>query len=145
MNTLILKATICIFLCVGALISWSQDLFPVRVDGQYGYIDKGGTMKISPQFQNAFDFHEGLAKVKINKHIGYINISGKVVVESKYKRGSEFSEGLAAVRNAEGKWSYIDTKGNTKFNLDCSFAYPMRGIVIGLHYPSSLAVCSVES
>ena len=75
MNTLILKATICIFLSVGSLFSWSQELFPVRVDGKFGYIDKGGSMKISPQFQNAFDFHEGLAKVKINKNIGYINNS----------------------------------------------------------------------
>ena len=82
---------------------WGQELFPVRVDGKYGYIDKSGIVKIKPKYERAFEFSEGLAKVKLNKFIGYINTKGVLVVEAKYKRGTMFSEGLAAVRVYETK------------------------------------------
>ena len=41
-------------------------LFPVREGGLYGYIDRTGKMIIKPQFVDARDFSEGLARVTID-------------------------------------------------------------------------------
>ncbi|MBL4703885.1 MAG: WG repeat-containing protein, partial [Flavobacteriales bacterium] len=126
MKSITLKSTILFILVLSSAYAWTQDLYPVRKSGKYGYIDKSGNMKIQPRFENAFSFNEGLAKIKLNKNVGYINSSGKVVVTAKYKKGTEFNEGLAAVRDIEGNWTYIDKTGATKFKLDCSFAHHMH-------------------
>ncbi|MBN1460634.1 MAG: WG repeat-containing protein, partial [Armatimonadetes bacterium] len=40
-------------------------LYPVSVDGKWGYIDKTGTIRIQPQFDDARDFSDGLAAVRV--------------------------------------------------------------------------------
>jgi hypothetical protein len=52
-------------------------LYPVRVDGKWGFIDKTGTIKIEPQFQGIrrldgegglVGFSEGLCAVQAGEH-----------------------------------------------------------------------------
>lgn len=43
---------------------------------KYGYIDKTGTWVIPPQFDYAYDFHEGFARVECNEIVGLINVHG---------------------------------------------------------------------
>lgn len=47
----------------------SSKLYVVNVNGKYGYIDKTGKIIITPQFDEAYPFSEGLASVKIGGKI----------------------------------------------------------------------------
>lgn len=42
-------------------------LYPVRVGGKMGYIDRQGKLAINPQFNWAWPFAEGLAQVRVGK------------------------------------------------------------------------------
>ena len=60
-------------------------LFPVREGGLYGYIDRTGKMIIKPQFVDARDFSEGLARVTIDVfHWGYVDTTGRMVIEPRF-------------------------------------------------------------
>jgi WG containing repeat len=72
-------------------ISWPQlvnplrkpheRLFPVSVNNKMGYINILGELAISPKFDVAFDFSDGLAAVQVNGRWGYINAGGNFVIE----------------------------------------------------------------
>lgn len=52
---------------------------------------------ISPIYDDARGFSEGLAAVKRGDKWGYINESGEVVIDFQYDRAHSFSEGKALV------------------------------------------------
>ncbi len=58
----------------------SDYLFSVYLKGKYGYINCAGNMTITPQFDLAHEFHEGLAAVEINDKWGFIDKTGKIVI-----------------------------------------------------------------
>lgn len=81
-------------------------LFVVIVNDKRGFIDRTGKMVISPQFQGATQFSEGLAVVATNSNgygEGYIDRSGTIVIPTKFDKATEFSEGLAMVGVDQGK------------------------------------------
>lgn len=94
----------------------------VKETGKWGFIDINGEMKISADFDFAYNFSEGLAAVTIGKDFdgifrrktGFIDRQGKFVINPVFDgvdfRG--FSEGRAFVRNSKNKWGVIDKKGN---------------------------------
>jgi hypothetical protein len=47
----------------------------VRMNDKFFFINKEGT-RITPEFEGAFDFHEGLAAVIVGKNVGYIRRDG---------------------------------------------------------------------
>ena len=62
-----------------AVVEEKVGLFPVRVNGKAGFIDKTGKPVIKPQFDDTYGFHEGLAQVKIGDKWGYIDKTGRYV------------------------------------------------------------------
>lgn len=89
-------------------------LYPIRVDGHYGYMDHTGKIVIRPQFQSASDFHDGLAQVSSNTQgRGIMDATGRVTSVSKFGWIGDFSEGLAEVEIWDGsaKAGYIDATG----------------------------------
>ncbi len=88
-------------------------LFPVYIDGKFGYIDGNGKGIIPPRFSKAEPFSEGLGLVK-GTHAGFITADGTVVVgvdeAGPGDRYQPFSEGRAAFEK-EGKWGLINQKG----------------------------------
>lgn len=105
---------------------FSEGLAVVRINDNYGYIDKTGQVIINqdilksksevrtnPAFQNASDFAEGLAVVEIGGKYGYIDHTGNWVIKPTLVDASLYHEGIAAVRFADKKgWTYIDKQGN---------------------------------
>jgi hypothetical protein len=83
--------------------------------GKWGYIDDKGTYRISPQFEMAMPFKDGLALVSVIRKYGFINQSGRPVIHPQYDGAREFSEDLAAVmiydQRMKGKWGYINKSG----------------------------------
>jgi WG containing repeat len=106
----------------------SNNLFPVRVNKKYGFIDKTGKIVIEPNFEFANDFVEGLALVGIRNDelkLVYIDTTGKVIL-SQQNGGSDFSEGLAAFGvgeflmhgNGDHKFGFIDTTGQLAIEIN---------------------------
>ncbi|MBQ1884053.1 MAG: WG repeat-containing protein, partial [Bacteroidales bacterium] len=87
----------------------------VRLDGKFGYIDTTGNVVIEPQFDDARDFANGLARVELDFHYpteyGYINTKGKMIIEPQFSEASDFySNGLAKVWT-NGYYGCVDRTG----------------------------------
>ena len=103
-------------LALGGYFLWGKgsersSLYPVKVNGQWGYIDKTGKIVINPQFDSAWDFSEGLAWVKVGGKWGYIDKTGKIVINPQFDDAHDFHDGLALVV-VEGLYGYIDRTGH---------------------------------
>jgi hypothetical protein len=96
-------------------------LYPVRVNGKWGYMNRKMEIVIQPKFAGASDFVEGMASVEkevaingdkneIKLLTGIIDTTGAQVVDFKYERIGEFSEGMAVVQK-EGKFGFVDKSG----------------------------------
>jgi WG containing repeat len=108
---------------------FSESLLLVRIDEQYGYINKSAKISIKPQFESANNFSDGLASIKINGKSGYLDHSGKVVILCQFEKCYDFSEGLAAVKLGN-KWGYIDKSGKTVIQQQFDKAEPFsEGLV----------------
>lgn len=64
---------------------------------QWGYMDRQGQVVIAPQYEEAGDFHEGLARIKLNGKYGYVAPDGKVVIPPTFLAAGDFAEGLAPI------------------------------------------------
>ncbi|HEV2859869.1 MAG TPA: WG repeat-containing protein [Pyrinomonadaceae bacterium] len=124
---------------VGQARGQAAGLRPVKENGKWGYADRSGHMVITPRFDEAGEFADGLAKVgvvdvklpavvgKPNVRWGYIDESGRDVVALRYYVLRDFAEGLAAAavldageveamvpgrgRRANLRWGYVDRQG----------------------------------
>lgn len=91
--------------------------YAAKKDGKFGYINKSGEMIITPQFERALGFVEGLGRVGIGDKQGYIDETGKFVIPLKFDEAHPFREGLAGARIGE-QFGFIDKSG--------AFAVPPR-------------------
>lgn len=90
-----------------------QPLFPIKRNWKYGYEDYAGKIVIPCQWEDAYNFHEGLAIVADDRELyGVIDKTGKVVSPCQWVSAEQFSEGLAKVKDKNDKWGYIDKKGD---------------------------------
>lgn len=106
--------------------------------GKWGYINKRGEFVITPQFDGAASFKNGLAPVKIGDldsgKYGYINTSGEFVATPQFDWAYSFSEGLACVKIG-GKYGYINTGieyiVTPQFSKAWSFSEGLAAVKIG--------------
>ena len=87
--------------CIGA-----QTLYPVVVNGRWGFVNKSGETVINPQFDHAGGFAEGLAPVRMGRW-GYVDASGKMQINPQFDKADVFSEGLAAVKLGGGPGPFV--------------------------------------
>ncbi len=91
---------------------------------KWGYIDKQGNEVIPCQFEDAYDFSEGLAATKKLSGWGYIDKDDKIVIGHNFKYVRNFSEGLAAVKDERSSnWYYIDKCNMVKSQGDFEHVY----------------------
>gem|GEM_PF-1960337 len=81
-----------------------------KENGRWGFIDSNGRIAVTPAYDFADDFHEGMAQVTLNDKVGYIDENGKVVITPQYDFAGRFSDGLAVVKT-NGKFGAINLKG----------------------------------
>ncbi|MHB1000842.1 MAG: WG repeat-containing protein [Armatimonadota bacterium] len=60
--------------------------------GKYGYIDTNGKVVIKPRFEEAEQFHNGLAKVKVGGKYGFINKTGAIVIKPQFDGARYFQQ-----------------------------------------------------
>lgn len=97
---------------------FSEGLAAVELDKSWHYIDKVGTIAVSPALDGhpillAGDFHSGLALIVLgqtgNSQSGYIDKSGTWAIPPRLHSG-DFQDGLAATRVGD-KLGFIDRSG----------------------------------
>ena len=89
----------------------------IKSNGKFGYIDKTGKVVIPCNFDFAQNFNEGMALVGNGVKKTFINKEGKTITDFVFDysyTNESFSDGLALVM-FQGKWGYIDKRGNTTF------------------------------
>lgn len=108
-----------------------------KISSPMVYINKAGKEMpgIKADFLKADGFSEGIAYYikydepgkNIDQSVCYINAAGKLLYKSEsddfYKHG-QFSNGMAAVSNKEGKYGYINTKG--ELMIPCQYSIPKK-------------------
>jgi len=112
----------------------NSGLYPISVNGKYGFMDRSGKTIITPQFDRAGTFSEGLASVRAGTKWGYINTKGAVVITPQFDDAMTFRYGRAAVklccgsfwsRNAGDRFGFIDKDG--KFISTPDFTWVASG------------------
>ncbi|GAA0116134.1 WG repeat-containing protein [Clostridium senegalense] len=74
-------------------------------------------------FENAFDFKDGVARVETNKKFGYINKEGNFIINPKYEDALDFSNKFAWVKK-DNLWGCIDKNDNTILNFEYEDVIP---------------------
>ena len=80
-------------------------------DTLVGFINKKGEIVIPAIWENAKDFHEGLAAVSSNGKYGFIDKTGLIVIPCQWEDVGSFHEGSAWVKTNE-TWRLIDKTGS---------------------------------
>jgi hypothetical protein len=106
-------------LCLGTSVAQNPikekgagPLFRVHRGHKWGFMDRTGKIVIEPQFSDASDFFDGLAKIVTAHKSCFIDEKGKVVIPCNFDGAGDFREGLAPVRIGR-LWGYIDRSGRT--------------------------------
>ncbi len=90
---------------------FSEGLAAFATSNGWGYLDRNGSPAISPQYESAAAFSDGLAAVR-GELVGYIDKAGRTVIPMQFREARPFSEGYAAVR-FNNRWTYIGQKSGT--------------------------------
>ena len=98
--------------------------------GKWGYIDKDGNIKISPQWDEAYDFYGGLGIVYLGGKAGMVNSDGILVVPFNYDIIYQFSMELASIFDPTFRalaligtnWGYFDENGVEKISFQYEWA-----------------------
>lgn len=91
----------------------SDNLAPVFLNGNWGYINKSGILVVQPQFLNAEPYKMGLAAAQKNDKWGFVDDKGNWIIEPQYKDVNSFAEGLAGV--CKDNWGFVDKTGHYAF------------------------------
>lgn len=113
------------------VLPFTEELMAVRIDNEWGYINRDGEMVIEPRYEDYKGFFgwfsNGYALVKIYGNYTFIDKQGEIAIVPEYDLVFPFYEGLAAVVKDE-KVGFIDTEGNEvikpmfHFNWKVSFS-----------------------
>ena len=76
----------------------NSGLYPINVNGKYGFMDRSGKTVVTPQFDGTYGFSEGLAAVRVGTKWGYINTKGVVAITPQFDFALEFGYGRAGVK-----------------------------------------------
>lgn len=97
-------------LCFGFIQAQLKPIYSSE-NNKYGYVDASGKGILSPRYDFAWNFKEGMSLVKVNEKYGFVNEEGVEVIVPKFDSALPFSDGLAVVK-VDRKYGFIDKKGN---------------------------------
>ena len=91
------------------------DLYPVLIDGDWGYINSSGRIQIEPDFSWTGNFSEGVAPARSGYYYGYVDPEGEFVIDNRYEWAGPFQDGVALVR-FDGRYGFINKRGEFEIN-----------------------------
>ena len=94
-------------------------------NGKYLFIDMTGKVAVPPTFDDASDFHDGLARVTVGGRSGFIDHNGAWVIRPSISPGpralpagvDDFSDGLAFISELNGRQGWINKNGQLVLNV----------------------------
>ncbi|MBU6454790.1 MAG: WG repeat-containing protein [Cyanobacteria bacterium REEB67] len=107
-----------------------------REHRKWGYKDPEGLVEISPKYDAAREFSEGLAAVKIGKLWGYIDDHGEMVINPRFSEARSFEDGAAYVYDTKSGECCIDKSGREIFK-NFSGVLQFRGGLSAFQSPAS--------
>ncbi len=94
-----------------------QKIFPeteglrgIQKNGQYGFVDSRGRLRIANRYDGIKPFQQNLAAIKILGKWGFINHEDKIAIQPTYDEVSSFENGFAMVKQ-KGMYGLIDLNG----------------------------------
>ena len=79
--------------------------------GKYGLINTNEETMIDFEYEQLYGDAEGLYCAKKDGKVGYVDINNNVIIPFQYPEAWEFSYGIAPVKDENGKWGFINKKG----------------------------------
>ncbi|MFZ5950156.1 MAG: WG repeat-containing protein [Candidatus Rifleibacteriota bacterium] len=119
-----LHVAIIVFILISGVLQ-AKHLLPIKADaaGKYGFINEAGELKISPQYDDAGRFFDGIAAVQLDGNWFFIDETGRNKFSKTFSEVRNFSEGMAAVK-ANEVWGYLDREGKLAIDFKFVEAYP---------------------
>jgi hypothetical protein len=111
---------------------FAEELEPLQVGDQWGFIGTDGKIRINPQFDGVQGgFSDGLVAVRSNGRWGYLDPSGTLVINPQFDAAGPFHSGRAAVLVGT-QWGFIDQAGKFVVNPQFDYALPFIGHLAGV-------------
>ncbi len=106
-----------------------ESLYPIQVNGKWGFIDREGTVVIRPQFDwNRVSMPEdGIMIIDLGERFGILNQKGEILFEPQFDRIPVFQGNVCWVQKNE-KWGLIDRSGTWIIEPRFDIAYDFIGV-----------------
>jgi hypothetical protein len=88
----------------------SEGLRAIKKNGQYGFVDSQGRLRIANRYDEVRSFTEGLAAIRIRGKWGFISHDDKIAIQPVYEEVSAFNHGRSLVKQ-KGLFGMIDKSG----------------------------------
>lgn len=88
----------------------SEGLRGIKKNGQYGFVDSQGRLRIANRYDDIQPYREGLAAIKIRGKWGFIGHDDKIAIQPVYEEVTPFAKGFSLVRQ-KGFQGLIDKTG----------------------------------
>ncbi|MBR9999569.1 MAG: WG repeat-containing protein [Cyclobacteriaceae bacterium] len=99
------------------ILGCNEEYIGVKIDGEYGFVDLFGRLRIANRYMGISLYNEGLANIKILGKWGCIDKKETIVVQPYYEEILPFMNGLAIARK-DGKYGIIDKKGDVRIPFE---------------------------
>jgi hypothetical protein len=73
-------------------------------------MDLSGRVVVTPKYDLAWEFREGMSAVKVDSLYGFVNVQGVEAISPSFQLAWMFSDGLSVVKTG-GKFGFIDKSG----------------------------------
>lgn len=88
----------------------TEGLRGIKKNGQYGFIDALGRLRIANRYDDIQPFSDGLAAMKIRGKWGFIGHDDRIAIQPVYDEVENFKNGLAVVKQ-KGSYGVVDKTG----------------------------------
>ncbi len=109
------------------ILSYSEGLFKVVIDHDYGFIDRDGKLRIANRYENAGDFLNGIVPVKLLGQWGFVNKAEQLIIQPFYDRVENHENKLIIVLK-NNKYGVISQTGKTVLDMDYDLIEPIENI-----------------
>ena len=109
----------------------TEGLRGIKKNGQYGFIDSQGRLRIANRYDDIRPFSEQLAAMKIRGKWGFIGHDDRIAIQPTYDEVFDFKNGLAVIKQ-KGFYGVLDKTGKQVLlpRYESVSVLPHRNIVI---------------